>query len=45
MHFCQIGGANANLQKVLDAFDSIKSKVCSPQKNDFLALYYFLTSH
>lgn len=28
----QIGGANANLQKVLDAFDSIKSKVCSPRK-------------
>lgn len=26
--FFQIGGENANLQKVLDAFDMIKAKVC-----------------
>lgn len=30
LFFWQIGSANANLQKLLDAFDAIKHKVCRP---------------
>lgn len=35
--FWQIGSANANLQKLLDAFDAIKHKVCRP---NIIVCYY-----